>query len=355
MSGTDALPSSLTAERATELLQRAGRLASGARVSSVTRESSRNTIISLLQRIRLDYEGDAKGAPRHLLLKTARTDGAVSFVEQGRKEAAFYADVAPLSPPGLLVPCFETVSRESEARHEVLLEDLSETHRVPADWPVAPAVDACEQILDAYARFHAAWWDDARLGTSIGRFLDASDVDQFVTHFAERWTQFRAMLGDRLSADRAQRYERLLQAMPRLLDRYRSHRHLTIVNGDAHVWNALYPNDPAETLRLIDWAGWRIDTATDDLAYMMALHWYPERRARLERRLLHRYHEQLVTHGVDGYGFEALFEDYRLSALWQITIPVWQATAKLPAPIWWSHFERAMLAFEDLRCADLLD
>jgi hypothetical protein len=45
----------------------------------------------------------------------------------------------------------------------------------------------------------------------------------------------------------------------------------------------------------------------------------------------------------------------RLSALWQITIPVWQATAKLPAPIWWSHFERAMLAFEDLGCAELLD
>lgn len=88
---------------------------------------------------------------------------------------------------------------------------------------------------------------------------------------------------------------------------------------------------------------------------MMALHRYPERRARLEQPLLRGYHEQLVTYGVGGYSFEALLDDYRLSALWQMTIPVWQATAKLPAPIWWSHFERAMLAFEDLRCADLLD
>jgi hypothetical protein len=349
------LPGALTAERVTELLQRAGRLGGGARVVGVTAVSSRTTIISVLQRLWLEYSGDAKGAPTHLLLKTARTDGAVPLVEQGRKEAAFYAEVALWSPAGILVPCFETVSLESEARHEVLLEDLSATHRVLADWPVAPTIEECERILDAYARFHAAWWDDTRLGTLIGRFLDETGFEQFAARFEERWRRFRAMLGDRLTAERADRYARFLCAMPRLLDRYRSRRHLTIVHGDAHVWNALYPTDPTDTLRLIDWAGWRIDTATDDLAYMMALHWYPERRARLERPLLRHYHDRLVSHGVDGYGFDALLDDYLLSALWQITIPVWQATAKLPAPIWWSHFERAMLAFEDLGCAELLD
>jgi len=142
--------------------------------------------------------------------------------------------------------------------------------------------------------------------------------------------------------------------MPRLLRRYRSRRDLTIVHGDAHVWNALFPHDAAEPIRIIDWASWRIDTASDDLAYMMALHWYPERRARLERPLLRHYHEHLVGHGVRDYDFDALVADYRLSALWQVTIPIWQASAKLPAAVWWGHLERAMLAFEDLGCAALL-
>lgn len=348
----------MTAEGLTELLWRAGRLDSGARVAGVTEVGSRTTIISVLKRFRLDYEGDAQGSPAHLLLKTVRTDRTVSLVEQGQREAAFYADVASASPAGLLVPCFETVSVKDEQRHHVLLEDLSETHHVLADWPVVPALDECERLLDAYARFHAAWWDDARLGTSVGRFLTDADFGQLVSRFDERWTHFRAMLGDRLSPSRAERYVRLLRAMPRLARRYHSHRHLTVVHGDAHVWNALFPNAPnapSEPVRLIDWGSWRIDTATDDLAYMMALHWYPERRARLEQPLLRRYHERLVSHGVSEYSFADLMADYRLSALWQITIPVWQATAKLPAPVWWGHLERAMLAFEDLACAELLD
>lgn len=97
-----------------------------------------------------------------------------------------------------------------------------------------------------------------------------------------------------------------------------------------------------------------MDTATDDLAYMMGLHWYPDRRRRFERPLLERYHATLVARGVKGYSFAALFDDYRLSALWQITTPVWQAGFRLTPVIWWSHLERAMLTVDDLDCRALL-
>ena len=143
---------------------------------------------------------------------------------------------------------------------------------------------------------------------------------------------------------------------PRLIARYRTHRDLTIVHGDAHVWNLLYPREPSSRdVRLIDWSGWRIDTATDDLAYMMAVHWYPERRRRLEQPLLDRYHQALVAHGVRGYDRAALAEDYRMSVLWQLTTPEWQADHNLPAVIWWSHLERIVCAVDDLGCRDLLD
>jgi len=46
------------------------------------------------------------------------------------------------------------------------------------------------------------------------------------------------------------------------------------------------PRDGGDDLRLFDWNGWRIGIAASDLAYMMALHWYPDRRQRLERKLL---------------------------------------------------------------------
>ena len=151
-------------------------------------------------------------------------------------------------------------------------------------------------------------------------------------------------------------YERLIAATPRLLDRYRSHRNLTLVHGDAHVWNALLPRDwGLDDVRLIDWDAWRVDTATDDLAYMLALHWYPDWRHRYERESLRRYHDALVTHGVRDYSFEAIWQDYRLSVLWQITTPVWQANHALLPVIWWNNLERITAAVHDLGCLELLD
>jgi hypothetical protein len=70
--------------------------------------------------------------------------------------------------------------------------------------------------------------------------------------------------------------------------------------------------------------------------------------------LLDRYHAALVAHGVCGYDRAALDNDYRLSALWQITTPVWQAANNIPPVIWWNNLERILLAVEDLGCRDLL-
>ena len=215
-------------------------------------------------------------------------------------------------------------------------------------------MEQCERILHALARLHAAWWDDPRLGVSVGTWLDADATNQNLQRFADQFKTFADRLGDRLSRERRDLYERFLDAAPRLLARYHSHRNLTIVHGDAHVWNSFLPRDGGDDVRFFDWDAWRIGVASNDLAYMMATHWYPDRRRRMERPLLDHYHAALVAHGVRGYDRRALDDDYRLSVLWQLTTPVWQAAIDLPPVIWWSHLERIMLAVDDLGCRELL-
>lgn len=95
---------------------------------------------------------------------------------------------------------------------------------------------------------------------------------------------------------------------------------LSIAMACCEAANALHGG--GENVRLIDWEDWSIDAATDDLAYMMAMLWYPDRRRRMERPLLDRYHAELLNRGVSGYDRRALDDDYRLSALWLITRPV---------------------------------
>jgi len=342
----------VTAERLTEVLRRGGGLDTG-RVVEVGVDTSRTTLVSTIERLRLRYAGGE--GPATLIRKRPRHDIAPDLADILRNEVAFYARVAPAMPAGRLPRCYGIGGAEEGPRY-VLLEDLTDSHAIVSEWPVPPTLEQCERIMETYAAFHGQWWDDARLGDSIGTWLDTSGVfDRHLAEFSKRLAAFADRLGDRMSPERLSLYERLLEAAPRLLARYRTHRGLTLVHGDAHVWNALHPRDPATgTIRLIDWDGWRVDTATDDLSYMIALHWYPDRRRRLERRLLEHYHATLTAHGVERYPLSSLLDDYRLSVLWQITTPVWQASFRLTPAVWWSHLERIMLAVDDLDCRALL-
>jgi thiamine kinase-like enzyme len=158
-----------------------------------------------------------------------------------------------------------------------------------------------------------------------------------------------------MPAERRDLYEKLFDRAPHLLAQHRARRNLTLIHGDAHPWNFFLPRAGAgEAVRLIDWESWGIDTATDDLAYMMAMLWYPDRRRRMERPLLDLYHTTLLVSGVTGYDRQALDDDYRLSALWLITRPIGQAANNIPARVWWNNLERILLAVDDLGCRELL-
>ena len=155
------------------------------------------------------------------------------------------------------------------------------------------------------------------------------------------------------------------------------------MNRDTHAANFLYPRYPErDRVRIVDWQSWRVDTGTDDLAYMIAAHWYPERRARLEKLLLQRYQQRLREHGI-AYSWEECWQDYKASVIrvlfslvggWQLsnadaphagdlriawrpagrTSPDFAYSPCSPA-LWVDRVERATLTYEDLGCAWLLN
>jgi hypothetical protein len=171
-------------------------------------------------------------------------------------------------------------------------------------------LEQCETIVRGRARFHAAWWDDPRLGVTVGQWSTTEALNQYLERFSAALQRFARETGDRLPRERHELYDRLLAKAPSLLARYHCRRNLTIVQGDAHVWNCFLPkNGNRDDVRLFDWDSWRIDVGSDDLAYMIAMHWYPDRRRRWEQRLLDIYHTTLAEHGVGSYDRRALQED----------------------------------------------
>lgn len=326
------------------------------RVVSVEAEAPRDQLVSRIVRLRLACEGAGEAAPHSVILKVGlpgrANDGP--FL-QGAGEVAFYSRIAPAMPAGLVPRCFDSAWQADTRQWHLLLEDLTDTHEIATQWPLPPDEKLCRQMVQTLARLHAVWWDDPRLGTEIGTRVDAETARQAMQRHAGAYERFADHLGDRLSRERRELYRHFFATVHRVQARVLIWRNVTLVHGDAHVWNCFVPKDGSDDLRYFDWDTWRIGLGTGDLAYMMATHWYPERRHRLEQPLLDHYHTALLAHGVTDYDRAALGEDYRRSVLMQLLMPPLQWSAGIPPWVWWGHLERVTAAVDDLDCRALLD
>jgi len=347
----------------TRLLKKKGVLHQG-KVTAVQKQPLRATIsiTSRLARFAVSYSADApKSAPSRLFLKIAKPDfDAALSARVWKNEVDFYTTVVDAMSAPATVRCYDAVYAPETGKAHLLIEDVSDTHFQP-EWPLPPPRLYCEHVMECMAQLHAWWWEHPRLGVDIGQ-LPTEEAFKAGKEDTERKIRaFVDFLGDRLSVDRRKVYDKVLAGLPRLLGHYRRRRlserkAFTLVHGDASLWNFLYPLDSdMEQVRIIDWQAWHMGVGTDDLAYMIALHWYPARRRVMERELLRRYHSELLKQGVAHYGWEECWLDYRVSAISNLLLPALWSGNKLPAALWWSHLERAMLAFDDLECEELLE
>ena len=332
----------------TDVLTRDGHLGPGQALSvAVTRvhDEQRHSISYFLA---ASYSPDSPaGAPGRLFLKLPRQDAPLSWVATaGEREVWLYqiATLAGLGPP--LIPCYDAAYDPSGPRYHLLLADLSATHDQPA-WHLAIAERYIAQTIECLAAFHAYWWRHPRLPSLADSATTMRRQDE-VAHLRGAFPEFVDALGDRLDSDGRRIYERLLAALPTFRNRAAEPLNLTLVHGDAHFWNFLYPRDPAvQRTYMLDWQSYHPSLGVQDLAYTMVLR-YPHRTPAHERAVVRRYHERLAADGVADYGWDRCWDDYRRAATEQLLVPLlWHATDGL-------FVARALAAFRDLACDDFL-
>jgi len=284
-----------------------------------------------------------------LFLKLSDQAAKEDISEPGNREILFYQAIVDDSANLPIPRCYDAVWDDATGQFHLLLEDLSETH-IQLEPPIPPSQERAEQGVDCLADLHAHFWASPRLGSPpfVTRESESESVAKLFAGFCD-------FLGDNLSPQRRQIYEKSMGALARLDEQARTGHRLPLTHGDAHAWNFLYPRDPArDCARLLDWEVMGVGIGTDDLAYMMTLFWYPERRARLEQPLLHRYHSRLLQRGVSDYEWETCWEDYRHSVIRKLFEPVWWWSSNFSRHLWWDRLERVLLAFDDLGCIELV-
>jgi hypothetical protein len=364
LDGVIAGPEEATPARLTEVLCADAALGDGG--AEVVEEVGHETAIeggySLLWPLRIRYSPVAAGLtqlPTALLLKVPRSDiDLEQTASNGRRECFFYGVIAPVSPEVPVPLCYNAALTEDGARWHLLLEDLSGTHHDAAGW-VPPPEPLCLDAIALLARVHARWWRNPALDQfepTIGRLLDDERNARVTATVRTAISAFFEFLGDRVAGHRRRAYEDLAAAFPQVLRRL-AYGPMTLLHGDAHWRNFLYPRDrTAGTTRIFDWQSCTVGPPAHDLGYLLARFWHREPERDLMGRLLDAYHAALVGGGVTGYDREHLRKDVQLGVLRHaVAAPTnwfrWARTRNpLPDPAEWAiRLERFLVPLDALQ------
>lgn len=345
-------PAQVTRRWLTAALRAAGAI-DAAEVAMVSVAHWRGRTLSDLYRVEAAYAGPVPAeTPHRFILKLSRSRQASTFAERGRwKEHEFYARVAASMPDPPAPRSFAAAYDPRRRRSHLLLEDLSESHDAPSS-PLPPRRDQLRGAVDALAHIHAWWWNHPDL-QGVTEARDDAWVAEKSAAIERRLARFLAELGDYLPIAMRAALETSARAWPLILRRT-ADLPLTVVHGDAHPWNLLYPRAADGRARLLDWEGWSIEPGPHDLASLLALHLPPSERHAAHNQLIAHYAARLRALGVLDYDESACWADYRLAVARRVLSPValWSRGSKTRT--WWPMLEHITAAYDEMRCDEIL-
>lgn len=273
-----------------------------------------------------------------------------------RKEVRFYEELAERCAVPL-AECFYADLDEDSHDFVLLLQDLAGGRTVD-QLDGCPLADV-ELVIDQLADFHAAFWNDPALVDNgwLGRLADSPFPESIAFSFEQSWGPVQALFGDRIPEAVVALGDRFPALLPEITGRL-SEAPFTLSHGDYRLDNIFFYGDG--TMALCDWQLVDRSRGGRDLAYFLTQSLDPPLRAELEKPLVERYVARLESHGIEGYGLEVAWEDYRLGALLALAYPVIagggldhanERATQLTGTI----LDRCIAAITHLDCAALFD
>jgi hypothetical protein len=340
-------PSVISANELTEVFYTVGALTRGA-VTNVSLDKEVDTIVSTLTFLTVTYSPDASpDLPERLVLK--RPLATVSDATKiSQSELDFYSRLAPQLPSPPIVPFYLATPDGS-----LILQDLRTSH-TNQPWPLPPSDAECFRMIDNLALVHGHWWQDSELGVTLGSPHTTESLTAMVSGIAALLPGFCDAAGDGLATFNRELLERVFGSRLRPWLRLTNPHALTVIHGDAHSWNFLFPYQERGPVYLIDWQLWHVDVGARELAFLMAAQWDGQRRQATELPLLQNYHEKLLASGIDDYSWEDLWLDYRLGVVRNLTIPILFWKRGVQAKRWQNCLSCVLAAYDDLRCDEII-
>jgi hypothetical protein len=302
----------------TAAMRRSGRLAPTESVTLIEVQSmTAGTAFSTMM-YRLILDGPA-GFPSTAILKLP-IEGPVRTLLDGigayRRELTFYSELAPALPVRVAEAYVTETSSES-TDFVLVLEDLTDLE--PGDQLRGLTIAQAEGAVDYLAAFHGWAWENARLPEFADRFppldgpVGSAVQQQFGQVFKVTWPGAREyMSGDALKVGDA-----LPDLLPFFIAELAAPR--TIAHGELRAENLFLSPDGG--ILMVDFQTVGQEAGIIDLAYLISQSLPTEVRRGHDEALIRRYHDGLMSAGVEDYSFDEAWRQYRLAVAFNLILP----------------------------------
>ncbi len=340
----------ITPAELTGRLARNGFIRSG-RVLSVEKTDSFETSAAEWDRLTVEFSDDCDGGVSNaLVLKVFRK----GWFGGGVLEWAFYNELATNTPGAHVCPVYDGgIDHENKICH-LIMADLSRTHTEP---PMNAKDRPHDQVVAELLKYHVRWWNHPRLETwpfyvrhggplRMAQAIAEKDVHASCRAFEPALEDFVKEAGDELQPAWIETTERAIARYPKVfLARVSDGRNITLLHGDAHMWNLYYPkNKASDKLILFDWETYKRGIGAYDLAYLL-VHGTSGRR-QFESGLMNQYYDGLIAGGISDYSRDEFEYDFQLSIISCVFCPlIWKRVISM---------KFAIEAFVDWGCEDFL-
>ena len=304
----------LDADGLTSALHAAGTLDPSVRVTGVDARAVGTGQMGDCLRLALTYSADVD-APPTLVAKLPSSDETSRATGMAMRtyevEVRFYQQLA-----GRL-PVRAPVSHHAEidlgtGDFVLLLEDLAPAEQ--GDQVAGCSVEQAALVVEEAARLHAPLWGSADLdGLDWAVRWSQESQDGLQAMLTMLWPNFVERYGDQLDDDVVAMGHRFIAALPA----YYGHRpepH-TVIHNDFRLDNLLLGTAAGgPPVAVVDWQTVGVGPGVLDVSYFLGAGLTVEDRRAYEEELVRGYHRALLAAGVEGFGWDRCWADYRAFA-----------------------------------------
>lgn len=356
-------PSEISADWLTEVLHSSGALPEAGSVASIARTPVGEGVgmLSEIEFLDLTYQGEAAGAPSSVVVKfptpNEQNREVAKHFNVYSREVRYYAELDAVS--SATCPVIHLSAIEGDTDFVIVMENLSAYDM--GDQVVGANLEQTQRGVDLLAALHASFW--GKLSSNEYDWLPRSSASQNAENMhggmQAGWDTAMEIFGQHVTDGVRNMKDAYIAAVPGLQARLDAEP-VTLVHGDFRLDNLFFGNQPDHyPVAIIDWQGPLRGRGIHDVAYMLCQSTQTEVRREHEQDIVRRYVDALAAAGVEGYGFDEAWEDYRVGVLYLWTYAMVIAgtldATNERGNAWMAEMiKRNVAAIEDLNCFDLL-